>query len=156
MVDKPKEPFIRAEDRPDLTIDLDEKISNLTVRQLQEVLRQGAEARDNDIPKHQKDWHDSKGRRDEKYVVDAKTRKDNKDHQDLKAPKDTKDTPKDTLDHPSKAVKEFTDRGYMPFDDPYASIEGAAMAPLDELIKRVSGLELAIAELRRSIGKKGD
>ena len=155
MVDQPKEPFIRAEDRPDLTIDLDEKISNLTVRQLQEILRQGRAARDHDVPKPVKDTEDRKerkDRRDGKYYVDVKIPKD---HQDFKGPKDTKDTPKDTVDNPPK-IKEFTDRGYSPFDDPYASTEGAAIAPLDELIKRVSGLELAVAELRRSIGTKGD
>ena len=103
------EPFIDPQSRPDLTVDLNSKVGDLSVRQLSDILGSSAktpiktpekmvvekllkEHPDKPIVKDHKDGKDSK---DHKEPKDHKDQKDQKDH---KEPKDTKDQ-KDQKEH---------------------------------------------------------
>src|SRR6516162_1599124 len=129
-----EQPFIAAEERPDLTVDLNARVGDLTVRQLSEILgsasspaklkelpqaakdivkEQGKEEKeikdrkdfkDHKDPKEHKDQKDRKDHKDPKDHKDQKDQKDPKDHKDQKDNKDHKD-PKDPKDH-----KDFKDR----------------------------------------------
>jgi hypothetical protein len=122
-----EQPFIAAEERPDLTVDLNARVGDLTVRQLSEILgsasspaklkelpqaakdivkEQGKEEKeikdrkdfkDHKDPKEHKDQKDSKDHKDPKDHKDQKDQKDPKDHKDQKDNKDHKD-PKDPKD----------------------------------------------------------
>lgn len=125
------DPFISKEDRPDLTIDLNKKLGELTVRELKTLLGGGSSSpakskealvekgelidkiptkdtkdiRDNKIhkePKDTKDNKDSKDPKDQKEPKDTKDNKDNKDPKDSKDNKDNKDH-KDGKDHKDAA-----------------------------------------------------
>ena len=122
------EPFIDPSKRPDLTIDLESRVGDLTVRQLSEILGQtGAAAKvpkdllkekelpsaakegkdplkEHKDPKDSKDHKDTKDHKDPKDTKDQKDQKDPKDHKDQKDPKDQKDQKdpkeqKDAKDH---------------------------------------------------------
>jgi hypothetical protein len=100
-----QEPFIDPEQRPDVTVDLDSRVGDLTVRQLSDILGGSSpSAKQKELtsaieklsqkellkePKDHKDFKDHK---------DPKEHKDNKDNKDHKDPKDNKDN-KDTKDH---------------------------------------------------------
>ena len=113
-----KEPFIGSEERPDLTLNLDSRLGDLTVRQLSQILGSaGSQAKLKELQaiekftikepgkeaKDQKDHKDSKDHKDPKEGKDQKDTKDNKDPKDQKEQKDNKDQkdhkdPKDTKD----------------------------------------------------------
>ena len=120
-----QEPFIDPSKRPDLTIDLDARVGDLTVRQLSDILGQMASpakikdvVKDKESPssakegkdflKDHKDHKDSKDHKDHKDHKDPKDPKDQKDQKDHKDPKDTKDQkdqkdPKDQKDQKDSA-----------------------------------------------------
>jgi hypothetical protein len=123
-----KTPFIGSDERPDLTLDLDARVGELTVRQLSEILGSAAspaklkelpqaakdikepikestkdpkdhkDAKDHKDPKEHKDQKDNKDQKDPKDQKDQKDQKDPKDHKDQKDQKDQKD-PKEPKDH---------------------------------------------------------
>jgi hypothetical protein len=108
------EPFITQEDRPDLTIDLNKKVQELTVRELKTLLGGGSSSAaklkealiEKNIPDKSptKDAKDGKENKDRKEPKDTKDNKDSKDPKDHKEPKDTKDNkehkdPKDSKDN---------------------------------------------------------
>lgn len=132
-------PFIGASDRPDLTIDLDARIGDLTVRQLSALLAPGVGASG-------LIW---------KPIKDAKdTRKDFKDGKDI-------------IDTGSPILKEIFERIPVPWGYPQkpaeagqgpfggAGGEWGGASPLDQLIERVAGLERAIERLERQAGREG-
>ncbi|MBV9391877.1 MAG: hypothetical protein JOY96_08300 [Verrucomicrobia bacterium] len=115
----PEEPFIDPSQRPDLSIDLDSRVGEITVRQLSEILsrppssaivKQVSEkqiVKENSLeklPKEPKDIKDSKEHKDPKEEKDQKDTKDHKDPKDIsdqknvKDPKEQKDS-KDSKDH---------------------------------------------------------
>jgi len=98
------EPLISKEDRPDLTIDLEGKLGNMTVRDLANIL--GVDPaqlpKPKELPVTATDKIPTK-----EIQKDVKDRKDTKDHKDQKEPKDHKDQ-KDTKDH--KDPKEQKDQ----------------------------------------------
>jgi hypothetical protein len=121
----PEEPFIDPSQRPDLTIDLESRVGDITVRQLSEILGRAApsekvrdvkqivkenipdklpkEAKDNKDHKEPKDHKDQKDTKDHKEPKDTKDQKDTKDPKDQKEQKDSKDNkeqkdPKDQKD----------------------------------------------------------
>jgi hypothetical protein len=121
----PQEPFIEPGQRPDLTINLDTRVGDLTVRQLSEIfgrtpsVEKGAEpiekqiiekqTLEKPIVKEPKDVKDAKDHKEPKDHKDQKDAKDHKDPKDAKEQKDTKDQKeqkdtKDTAD--SKHVKD--------------------------------------------------
>jgi hypothetical protein len=104
-----EQPFISSEERPDLTVDLDARVGDLTVRQLSEILGSRSSpaklkelsqaAKDTKDPiKEDKDIKDHKDTKDHKDPKEHKDQKDNKDHKDPKDQKDQKDQ-KDPKDH---------------------------------------------------------
>jgi hypothetical protein len=117
-----QEPFINPEERPDLTVDLNTRVGDLTVRQLSEILgspsspaklkelvaakepkdlakepKEFKDIKDHKDPKEHKDQKDIKDHKDPKDQKDQKDQKDPKDHKDQKDNKDHKD-PKDPKD----------------------------------------------------------
>ena len=122
-----EQPFIGSEERPDLTVDLNARVGDLTVRQLSEILggtssaaklkelpsaakdikepgkehkdiKDHKDSKDHKDPKEPKDQKDTKDHKDPKDQKDQKDQKDPKDHKDQKDNKDQKD-PKDPKDH---------------------------------------------------------
>src|SRR6516225_9290209 len=108
-----EEPFISSEERPDLTVDLNARVGDLTVRQLSEILGgSGSSAKLKELPqsakdikepikepfKEHKDIKDRVDTKAHKDPKDTKDQKDNKDHKDPKEQKDQKDQ-KDPKDH---------------------------------------------------------
>jgi len=120
-----QEPFIDPSKRPDLTIDLESRVGDMTVRQLSEILGSVA-AKRKELPslakegkdplKEDKDSKDHKDTKDHKDPKEHKDQKDNKDQKDPKDQKDTKDQkdPKDQKDQKDqgdqKAVKDPKDQ----------------------------------------------
>jgi hypothetical protein len=118
----PEEPFIDPSQRPDLTIDLESRVGDITVRQLSEILGRAApsekvrdvkqivkeniqdkppkEAKDSKDHKDPKEHKDQKDTKDHKEPKDSKDQKDTKEVKDQKDQKDTKDQkdPKDSKD----------------------------------------------------------
>jgi hypothetical protein len=109
-----EQPFISSEERPDLTVDLDARVGDLTVRQLSEILggtsspaklKELQAAKEIKEPikepaKEHKDIKDQKDSKDHKDPKEPKDQKDTKDHKDPKDQKDQKDQkdPKDQKD----------------------------------------------------------
>jgi len=107
-----KEPFISQEERPNLTINLEGKVGELTVRELASVLgfdpSEAAKAKElpstavdktaKEIQKDIKDRKEAKEHKDQKEPKDHKDQKEAKDHKDPKDQKDQKDQ-KDPKDH---------------------------------------------------------
>jgi hypothetical protein len=104
-----EQPFIGSEERPDLTVDLNARVGDLTVRQLSEILGgRSSAAKMKELPvsakdtkdqnKEDKDIKDHKDTKDHKDPKEHKDQKDNKDHKDPKDQKDQKDQ-KDPKDH---------------------------------------------------------
>jgi hypothetical protein len=105
-----QEPFINPEERPDLTVDLNTRVGDLTVRQLSEILGSPsspaklkelvAAKEPKDLAKEPKEFKDHKDIKDHKDPKEQKDQKDNKDHKDPKDQKDQKDQkdPKDQKD----------------------------------------------------------
>ena len=108
-----EQPFISSEERPDLTVDLDARVGDLTVRQLSEILGStSSSAKLKELPqagkeikepvkepvKEPKDIKDHKDSKDHKDPKEPKDQKDTKDHKDPKDQKDQKDQ-KDPKDH---------------------------------------------------------
>jgi hypothetical protein len=189
-------PLIGEQDRPDLTVEVERKVGDLTVRELATILgvdleielqEGGGKTKDQKDRKDRKDRKDGKDNKDQKDQKDPKDQKDQKDNKDQKDPKDQKDskdqkdekdtkdirdgirTPKqdkDQKDH--KESKEFIDGTRTPKPDkdqkdqkdltdvkqgePKGADAGQRsvqdLGDLDQLIKRVSGLEQAVEELK--------
>lgn len=115
-----KKPFVGEKDRPDLTVKMEGKVGDLTVRELASILgfdpsaaklkELPATAADKlplkEIQKDLKDRKDTKEHKDQKEPKDRKDQKDTKDRKDPKEQKDQKDQkerkdqkdPKDTKD----------------------------------------------------------
>jgi hypothetical protein len=107
------QPFVGQEQRPDLTVNMEGKVGDLTVRDLTTLLGGGGgkvkevakEPKDLKEPikepikepKDHKDIKDHKEPKDHKDIADQKAHKDPKDNKDQKEQKDHKD-PKDTKD----------------------------------------------------------
>jgi hypothetical protein len=198
------QPFISQQERPDLTIDLNKKIGDLTVRELQTLLGGGASPdKLKELAKEKEDLidkiptKDRKDNKDHKDPKDHKDQKDNKDHKDPKDPKDTKDNkdskdskdqkdqkdkdpkdpkdPKDNKDHKDpkehKDEKDAKDRKEnkegllekVPHKDQLEKLpeiggkgtsEGTSkpnpVPGLEDLIRRVSGLEKEVQDLKGS------
>jgi hypothetical protein len=202
-----QEPFIGSENRPDLTIDLESRVGDLTVRQLSDILGRGAapaklkeltkdkefasdklpykepkdqkDLADNKAhkdPKDQKDHKDNKDHKDPKDQKDQKDQKDPKDHKDQKDNKDQKDPkdpkeqkdikdhkdPKDSKDHKdikdrkeNKEHKEKEPADKLPeVENPPAGTMTAGPSGLDDLIRRVSGLEQDVVELQQKLPRQ--
>ena len=106
------EPFIPSDQRPDLTIDMSQKVGELTVRDLSTILGNAG----TNLPKLKeigKEIHKESIKEPLKEVVkEFKDRKDHKETKDHKDPKEQKDT-KDSKDHKEqvdqKAHKEAKD-----------------------------------------------
>lgn len=124
----PQEPFIEPGQRPDLTINLDTRVSDLTVRQLSEIFGRAPSVEksaepiekqiiekqtlEKPIVKEPKDIKDAKDHKEPKDHKDQKDTKDQKDPKDIKEQKDAKDQKeqkdtKDTADN--KHVKDPKD-----------------------------------------------
>jgi hypothetical protein len=180
------EPFVGKEDRPDLTVNMEGKVGDLTVRELASILgvdpEQMAKTKDTaptagdkvpikEIQKDSKDRKDTKDTKDHKEPKDHKDQKEQKDHKDPKDQKDQKDHKdpkehkdqkdqkdpkehKDIKDHKdhkevAKEIKEPVDIQVNPAG--LGSGSGAGNpSPLDELVKRISGLEQSLDELKKS------
>ena len=207
-----QDPMIGSEDRPDLTIDLESWVGDLTVRQLSEILGQAGgstgssaaqlkqaapdkllkedflekfpgkefkDVKDNKERKEQKDHKEPKDQKDQKELKDHKEPKDQKDQKEHKDHKDQKDSAdnkaqkdhKENKDHKDqKDRKEDLKDGHKEFlkefekvikDQPEGKLEAegpggpvAAQPGLDELLRRVSGLEQEVSTLRRA-GSQG-
>ena len=115
----PQEPFIPEDQRPDLTIDMNQRVGDLTVRDLASILGSGATQqpklkeitldkapikdaakeifKENKDRKDAKEHKEPKDHKDQKDTKDHKDPKDQKDHKDQKDPKEQKD-PKDQKD----------------------------------------------------------
>lgn len=136
QAEQPQEPFIGGDQRPDLTIDANQRVGDLTVRDLagilgsatiqkqkelladkaiiKETLKEHKDNKDHKDPKEHKDQKDTKEHKDNK---DHKEQKDTKDHKDPKEQKDIKDNKdhkdpkehKDQKDHKEhkEIIKEF-------------------------------------------------
>ena len=126
------EPFIGGESRPDLTVDMNAKVGDMTVRQLSDILGSSAPpklkqifkegikdfkeiekfAKDqpDKLPfkehKDSKDTPDHKNTKDHKDTADTKANKDHKEGVDNKAHKDSKDH-KDHIKEHIKDLKEI-------------------------------------------------
>jgi hypothetical protein len=134
-----EEPFISAGERPDLTIDLESRVGDMTVRQLSQLLGPGPQAvkqikeslkiegketlkiegkeqkeekdsKDHKDPKDSKDPKDTKDHKDPKDQKDTKDQKDPKDHKDPKDGKDTKDHKDPKEARDEKHLKDISDR----------------------------------------------
>ena len=107
-----KEPFISQEERPNLTINLEGRVGDLTVRELASVLgidpSQAPKAKElpstaadktaKEVQKDIKDRKEAKEHKDHKEPKDHKDQKEAKDHKDPKEHKDQKDS-KDQKEH---------------------------------------------------------
>jgi hypothetical protein len=170
------EPFIKAEDRPEMTLNLDGKVGDLTVRELatilgfepiQDLVKEGkVETKERKDSKDSKDNKESKDRKEQKEQKDPKDSKDQKDQKDFKDQKDQKDT-KDAKDH--KEHKDHKDTIFESKDRLKEVTEGKRFTPeksheigpgpvvdpneLDQLVKRISGLEQSVEELKKLIMK---
>lgn len=115
------EPFIDPQSRPDLTVNLDSRVGDLSARQLSDILgTSSASAKplaEKNAVKEIKDTVDHKAQG--KEILDNKHHKEQKDHKDQKEQKDTKDhkeqkDTKDTKDHKEqvdhKAQKDHKDQ----------------------------------------------
>jgi hypothetical protein len=172
------EPFIASDDRPDLTLDLERKVGDLTVRELAGVLgfepSMGDAKGKNQIKDHKdsKNIKDLKDQTDQKQHKDAKDQKDSKDHKEQKDQKEQKDEKeqKDSKDHKDHKdskdgvfekvrLKEFLkdvieSKHFTPEKFPGIEVRLAEIvSELDQLVKRVTGLEQSIEELKKP--KKG-
>jgi hypothetical protein len=168
------EPFIARDDRPDLTLDMEGKVGELTVRELASILgfdlqeaelKEGkSENKDHKDSKDSKDTKDSFDQKQQKDQKDSKDHKEEKDWKDQKEQKDLKDSKdhKDRKDHKDhtevkvnrkELVKEVTEgKRFTPEKGPEIG-PGVVESPseLDQLVKRVSGLEQSIEELKRAM-----
>jgi hypothetical protein len=171
------QPFVSGESRPDLTVDLNQKVGDLSVRDLASILGTGA----GDLPKPLKeplkepfkerkdikdikDHKEPKDHKDQKDHKDAKDHKDPKDHKDHKDPKDQKDQKehkehKDIKDmviekNPIIEVAKDLVSDVKPIDNPGGPVE-QPQEGLQELVKRVSGLETDMARLKSQSGGGG-
>src|SRR5579859_651980 len=101
-----EQPFAESGDRPDLTVNMESRVGDLTVRQLSDVLGQagGTQAKLKEVAaeklpqketlidkfpgKEQKDLKDNKEHKEQKDHKEHKDHKDGKDLKDHKEPKD--------------------------------------------------------------------
>src|SRR5215470_2230166 len=167
------EPFIDPSKRPDLTIDLESRVGDLTVRQLSEILGQtGAAAKvpkdllkEKELPSAAKEGKDPL--KEHKDPKDTKDHKDPKDQKDQKDPKEQKDL-KDQKDHKNehKEQKDFKDikdhhkedvidkTAALPESPKGSGAEGSGVptavpSGLSDLIQRLSRLEQDVAEMKK-------
>ena len=193
------EPFIAKEDRPDLTVDMEGKVGDLTIRELATILgvdppgeidnkehktdskdqkdaKDNKEFKDQKEQKDQKDFKEQKEHKEQKDQKEPKDQKDVKDHKEQKDSKDQKDG-KDTKEHKEqKDSKDVIKDGVFDNKDrakelidlfktgskevfpekgpgiPHLPDVAEHPSELDELVKRISGLERSIEELKE--GKK--
>ena len=167
-----KEPFISKEERPNLNINLEGRVGDLTVRELATIL--GTEAATGqklkELPataldkvpiketqKDVKDRKDVKEHKDQKEPKDRKDQKDTKDHKDPKEQKDQKDQKehkdhkdqkdtKDQKDH--KDPKETKDQ--KDHKDPKEHKDLKDHKELKEGLKEVKEVKEGVAELPTS------
>lgn len=173
------EPFIAKEDRPDLTVDMEVKVGDLTIRELATILgidppaeihkdnktenKDNKDTKDRKESKDQKDQKEHKEQKDPKDQKDFKDQKEQKDSKDQKDGKDTKDhkenkDSKDAIFENKDRIKEIIDSiptGKESFPEKGSNVPhvlGVAENPseLDELVKRVSGLEQSVEELKKT------
>jgi len=182
------QPFIDPESRPDLTVDMEARVGDLTVRQLSEILGRGAgaapklkeaikekesladkfpgkehkdakdqkehkEQKDHKEPKDHKDQKDQKEHKEPKDQKDQKEQKDHKEHKDNKDHKDLKDHVKDSLKEHKEFLKEKESLKEIGEGGGKGPAEGSGGTPvpqqgLEDLIRRVSGLEQEVTGLR--------
>ena len=128
------EPFIGGESRPDLTVDMNAKVGDMTVRQLSDILGSSAPRKAKEVEvkqvfekqiikeqvkehpekfpvkehKDSKDTADNKANKDHKEAGDTKANKDHKESVDGKANKDGKDN-KEHKDHIKEIQKDHKD-----------------------------------------------
>ena len=128
------EPFIGGESRPDLTVDMDAKVGDMTVRQLADILGRSAPQKAKEVQEKQvfekqiikeqvkehpdkipvkehkdsKDNADNKATKDHKEAADTKANKDHKEAGDTKNAKDSKDN-KEHKDHIKEIQKDHKD-----------------------------------------------
>ena len=100
-------------------------------------------------PKDHKDQKDQKDPKEHKDQKDQKDHKDPKEHKDQKDAKDHKETIKEIKDGAAKETKEFIDAPSKSDPDGGSSPEAFPANEMAQLIKRVSGLEQAIEDLKR-------
>src|SRR6516165_6909681 len=146
-----QEPFINPEERPDLTVDLNTRVGDLTVRQLSEILGSPsspaklkelvAAKEPKDLAKEPKEFKDHKDIKDHKDPKEHKDQKDNKDHKDPKDQKDQKEGLAEKLP-PDKIPPDK-------IPDVSQGSEGTAAAPsgLEDVIKRIARLEQEVTGL---------
>lgn len=131
--EKKEGPYIGAADRPDLAIDLDARVGDMTVRQLSSILGQNQGI----IWKIPKDLKDGL-----------------KDHKDLKDIIDTGSPIFKEIIDVVRIQKPFEGPDPGPLGGGLAGLSGmagmgGASSPLDQLIERISGLERSIERLER-------
>src|SRR5713101_1443817 len=144
-----QEPFIDPSKRPDLTIDLESRVGDITVRQLSEILGSAA-AKSKELPSLAKEGKDplkeDKDIKDHKDHKEPKDQKDHKnEHKEQKDIKDHKDRKEDIIDKHSM-LPEATKAGGSP-----EGSAGASLVPsgLEELIHRLTRLEQDVADMKR-------
>src|SRR6266436_2759426 len=100
-----QEPFIDSSKRPDLTINLESRVGDITVRQLSEILGSAA-AKSKELPSLAKEGKDPL--KEDKDIKDHKDHKEPKDHKDQKDKKDHKDHKNEHKEQ--KDIKDHKDR----------------------------------------------
>jgi hypothetical protein len=158
---------------------MESKVGDLTIRELATILgidppaeihkdnksenKDNKDAKDHKESKDQKDQKEQKEQKDPKDQKDFKDQKEQKDSKDQKDGKDTKDhkeqkDAKDAIFENKDRIKELIDlfktgsKEVFPEKGPnIPHIPGVAKDPseLDELVKRVSGLEQSVEELKK-------
>jgi hypothetical protein len=170
MVDKP---LIEDEERPDLTIDMEAKVGELTIRDLATLLstefdvlkegkseqkeqkdkKDGKDHKDSKDQKDQKDHKDQKDQKDQKDHKDHKDQKDHKDHKDLKDAKEQKELKEMVLEAKAgvkELIKEVVAEGKLLDPKRTDAVQPPVenQSDLDTLIKRLSDLEQSVEELK--------
>ncbi len=124
-----EKPFISQEERPNLSINLEGKVGDLTVRELGNILgiNPSSTQKLKELPstalekspikdslkeaaKDSKDQKDAKEHKDQKEPKDRKDQKDNKDHKDPKESKDQKDQKEEKDRKEQKETKDNKDQ----------------------------------------------
>jgi flagellum-specific peptidoglycan hydrolase FlgJ len=105
--------------------------------------------KDQKDPKEHKDQKDQKDPKEHKDQKDQKDHKDPKEHKDQKDLKDHKETIKEIKDGAAKETKEFIDVAAKSEVETGPAQEGLPPNEMAQLIKRISGLEQAIEDLKR-------
>ena len=164
----PQEPFIPEDQRPDLTIDMNQRVGDLTVRDLASILGSGATQQPKlkeitldkapikdaakEIFKENKDRKDAKEHKepkDHKDQKDTKDHKDPKEHKDQKDLKDHKELKEGLIEKPpqKEVFEKITDQGTI---DPGGPVE--QQTTLQDIVQRLSGLEADLQQVKTQMG----